>query len=61
MIEGHLEGILPHWTRGLATAFIEGIDSLSSAVKRKVRGYQTLEYMTTMLHFVAWKLTLPYH
>jgi DNA invertase Pin-like site-specific DNA recombinase len=30
-----------------------------SAVKRKARGYRTVEYMTTMLYFVAGKLTLP--
>ncbi len=35
MIEGHLEGILAHWTQGLTTAFMEGLNSLFSAVKRK--------------------------
>jgi transposase len=28
MIEGHLEGILAHWTQGLTTAFMEGLNSL---------------------------------
>ena len=59
MIEGHLEGILAHWTRGLTTAFMEGLNSLFSAVKRKARGYRSVEYMTTVLYFVAGKLTLP--
>ena len=59
MIEGHLEGILAHWTQGLTTAFMEGLNSLFSAVKRKARGYRSAEYMTTMLYFVAGKLTLP--
>ena len=59
MIEGHLEGILAHWTQGLTTAFLEGLNSLFSAVKRKARGYRSVEYMTTMLYFVAGKLTLP--
>ena len=59
MIEGHLEGILAHWTQGLTTAFMEGLNSLLSAVKRKARGYRSVEYMTTMLYFVAGKLTLP--
>jgi transposase len=54
-----LEGILAHWTQGLTTAFMEGLNSLVSAVKRKARGYRTVEYMTTMLYFVAGKLTLP--
>ena len=59
MIEGHLAGILAHWTQGLTTAFMEGLNSLFSAVKRKARGYRSVEYMTTMLYFVAGKLTLP--
>jgi transposase len=59
MIEGHLAGILAHWTQGLTTAFMEGLNSLFSAVKRKSRGYRSVEYMTSMLYFVAGKLTLP--
>jgi transposase len=59
MVEGYLEGILANWTRGLTTAFIEGLKSLFSAVKRKARGYRTMEYMTAMLYFVAGELTLP--
>ena len=59
MIEGHLEGILAHWTRGLTTAFMEGFNSLFLAVKRKARGYRTVENMTAMLYFADWKLTLP--
>ena len=59
MIEGHLEGILAPWTQGLTTAFMEGLNSLFSAVKREARGYRTVEYMSTMLYFVAGKLTLP--
>ena len=58
MIEGHLEGILAPWTRGLTTAFLGGLNSRFSAVKRKARGYRTVEDMTTMLYFVAGKL--PY-
>ena len=58
-IEGHMEGILAHWTQGLTTAYMEGLNSLFSAVKRKARGYRTVEYMTSMLYFVAGKLTLP--
>jgi transposase len=59
MVEAHLEGILAHWTRGLTTAFMEGLNSLFLAVKRRARGYRTVEYMTVMLCFVAGKLTLP--
>jgi hypothetical protein len=48
-----------HWTQGLTTAFMEGLNSLFSAVKRKACGYRTVEYMTAMLYFVAGKLTRP--
>jgi len=58
-IEGHMEGILAHWTQGLTTAFMEGLNSLFSAVKRRARGYRSVEYMTAMLYFVAGKLSLP--
>ena len=50
-----------HWTQGLTTACMKGLNSLFSAVKRKARGYRSVEYMTTTLYFVAGKLTLPYY
>ena len=59
MIEGHLGGILAHWTQGLTTAFMEGLNSLFSAVKRKALGYRSVEHTTTTLYFVAGKLILP--
>jgi len=59
MVEGHLEGILAQLTRGLMTAFMECLNSLFSAAKRKARGYQTVEYMSSMLYFVTGNLTLP--
>jgi transposase len=61
MVERHLEGILGHWKAGLTTAFLEGLNSVFSAVKRKARGYRSIEYMTTMLYFVAGKLEIPYY
>lgn len=61
MIESHIEGILAHWSQGLTTAFMEGLNSLFSAVKRKARGYRSVEHMITMLYFVAGKLRLPCH
>lgn len=60
MIEKHLEGILGHWKDGLTTAYLEGLNSLFSATKRKARGYKSVEYLKTMLYFVAGKLTIPY-
>lgn len=59
MIEGHLEGILGHWKSGLTTAFLEGLNSLFSATKRKARGFRSSRYLITMLYFVAGKLRIP--
>lgn len=61
MIERHLEGILAHWKAGLTTAFMEGLNSLFSATKRKARGYKSTTYLKTMLYFVAGKLKIPTH
>ncbi len=59
MVERHLEGILGHGQQGLTTAFVEGLNSLFSAVKRKARGYRSTEYQIAMLYFVAGKLQIP--
>lgn len=59
-IEKHLEGILAHWTSGwLSTGYLEGLNSVFSAVKRKACGYRSREYMTAMLYFVAGKFNIP--
>lgn len=59
MVERHLEGILGHWKEGLTTAFLEGLNSLFSATKRKARGYRSTKNLLAMLYFVAGKLTVP--
>jgi transposase len=59
MVERHLEGILGHWRAGLTTAFLEGLNSLFSATKRKARGYRTTQNLLAMLYFVAGKLRIP--
>ena len=61
MVARHLEGILGHWQEGLTTAFLEGLNSLFSATKRKARGYRSSEYQIAMLYFVAGKLEIPYY
>jgi transposase len=61
MVERHLEGILAHWQQALTTAFMEGLNSLFSATKRKARGYRSIEYQTAMLYFLAGKLEIPYY
>jgi transposase len=61
MVERHLEGILGHWKEGLTTAYLEGLNSLFSATKRKARGYRTTRNLLAMLYFVAGKLRVPCH
>ena len=59
MIEVHLDGILAHWTHRVTNGFMEGLNSVFSAVKRKARGYRSPRYLIAMLYFVAGKLRLP--
>ena len=59
MVESHLAGILAHWKWGLTNAFMEGLNSVFSATKRKARGYRSSLHLITMLYFVAGKLRLP--
>jgi transposase len=41
MVEDNLTGILAHWKCGLTNAFMEGLNSVFSAVKRKARGFRS--------------------
>ncbi|SRR6266480_1861042 len=58
-IQDRLEGILAHWKWGVTNAFMEGLNSVFSATKRKARGYRSSVHLITMLYFVAGKLRLP--
>ena len=58
-IQRHLKGILAHWKWGLTNAFMEGLNSVFSATKRKARGYRSSLYLIAMLYFTAGKLRLP--
>jgi transposase len=60
LVEDHLEGILAHWKWGLTNAFMEGLNSVFSAVKRKARGYRSNHYLITILYLVPGKLRLPH-
>ena len=60
LVQNHLAGILAHWKWGLTNAFMEGLNSVFSAVKRKARGYRSTVYLITMLYLVAGKLRLPH-
>ena len=59
MIERHLAGILAHWKWGVTNAFMERLNSVFSATKRKARGYRSTTHLITMLYFVAGKLRFP--
>jgi transposase len=58
-VKEHLKGILAYWKAGLTNAFMEGLNSVFSATKRKARGYRSPIYLITMLYFTAGKLRLP--
>ena len=55
----HLAGILAHWKWGVTNAFMEGLNSVFSATKRKARGYRSTTHLIIMLYSVAGKLRLP--
>ena len=59
LVENHLAGILAHWKGGVTNAFMEGLNSVFSATKRKARGYRSTTHMIPLLYFVAGKLRFP--
>ena len=59
MVQNHLEGILAHWKWGITNAFMEALNSVFSATKRKARGYRSTPHLITMLYFLAGKLRFP--
>jgi transposase len=59
LVEDHLVGILAHWKWGLTNAFMEGLNSVFSATKRKARGYRSTAHLIAILYCVAVELRLP--
>ena len=59
LVERHLTGIVAHWKSGVTNAFMEGLNSVFSATKRKARGYRSTTHLIAMLYFIAGKLRLP--
>ena len=58
-IEKHQDGILAFWGSGrMTTAYLEGLNSVFSAVKRKARGFRNPDNLITMLYFVAGKIDI---
>jgi hypothetical protein len=48
-----------HWTHRTTNAFMEGLNSVFSAVKRKARGFRSTKNLIAMLYFTAGNLDLP--
>lgn len=59
MIERHLDGVMAHWIRRTTNAFLEGLNSVFSAVKRKARGFRSTDNLIAMLYFTAARLDIP--
>ena len=59
MIERHIEGVLAHWTHHTTNAFMEGLNSVFSAVKRKARGFRSTKNLIAMLYFTSGNLDIP--
>jgi transposase len=51
MIRNHLDGILAHWLSHITNAFMEALNSVFSAVKRKARGFRSVSILISMLYF----------
>lgn len=60
MIESHKAGILQHWVNRTTNAFLEGLNSVFSAVKRRARGFRSDENLIAMLYFTAGNLKIPH-
>jgi hypothetical protein len=50
-----------HWKAGLTAAFLEKLNSMFAATKRKARGHRSTEYQVAMLNCVAGKLEIPHY
>jgi transposase len=48
-----------HGKWGVTNAFMEGLNSVFSATKRKARGDRSTTHLIAMLYFTAGKLRLP--
>ena len=56
MIRSHLEGIVAMSRSGQTNGFIEALNGLFQAAKRKARGYGRLVTLRTVLFLIAGKL-----
>jgi transposase len=61
MVLNHLDGILAHWKEKITNAFMEGLNSVFSAMKRRARGYRTSVHLIAVLYLMSAKLKIPFH
>lgn len=61
MVLNHLQGIIAHWKEKITNAFMEGLNSVFSATKRRARGYRSSVHLIAMLYLIAGKLRIPFH
>lgn len=59
MVLRHLTGILGYWKWRVTNAYMEGMNSVFQATKRRARGYRSSEYLIAMIYLIAGKLRLP--
>jgi transposase len=59
MIERHLAGIVAYWRHRVTNGWMEALNSILQAIKRKARGYRTAEYLKAIIYFVAGQLRIP--
>ncbi|WP_309386022.1 transposase [Cerasicoccus frondis] len=58
-IRKHLEGIIAFAHGRLSNTYMEAVNSVFSAVKRRARGYRTTKNLINILYFTAAKLEIP--
>ena len=61
MVLNHLEGIVAHWKDKITNAFMEGLNSVFSATKRRARGYRSSTHLIAILYLISAKLKIPFH
>ena len=59
MVRNHLEGIVAWARHRITNGFLEALNGLFQAAKRKARGYRRLSTMRTVIFLIAGKLDFP--
>jgi transposase len=59
-INTHWHGILNYHRTRMTTGFMEGLNSVIQAAKRKARGYRSAENFITIIYLIAGKLPLRF-